>query len=300
MRTDILQITDMVNTKLGGMFELIKQWGPTNNTIKSTLLKDIQHIQHELTILNINEKERTKNTRNMEQKCRNGDSCWYLKQGRCWFVHDSNGRNCNAIAHKQQSRASVTNPNSNNNTISNSKRLKKSPNTKQSKKAKKKKEKTHNTSDGSNNMNRKKKQLKKRRRKKKKRIINASSQDNQERNNSETIDNCDVIYPIAEPSPETNGSDIGNFKYSQTSNEKIGESLVPCLYKFDTMNSIESIINEQELLNKMNFITNNTDKLFALVQIRNLCDCAVECEWTLEETMEQINEKISDLKMFYM
>ena len=299
MRTDILQITDMVNTKLAGMFELINHWGPANTTIKSTLLKDIQHIQHELTTLNT--KERKKNSGNMKPKCRNGDSCWYLKQGRCWFAHDPNGNNCNTTADRQQSRANISTPNRNNNNSNNSKRSNKLPNAKRNKKAKKKKQnkKKSSISDGSDNMNRKKKKPSRRRRKKKKQTIGLQS-NAQEGNDIAQVSSSGGISPIVESTPQANASDIGNFKHSQTLNDGINQPLVPCVYKFDTIDRIESVIDEQDLLNQMDFFTDTNEKLFALLQIRNLCDCAVESEWTLQETMTEVDEMINNFKIFKM
>ena len=281
----------MVNTKLSGMFELIHHWGPANHTIKSTILKDIQHIQHEMTLLNT--KEKTRNFRNIKQRCRNGNSCWYLKQGKCWFAHDETDENCNTILGTQatqQSRATTTTPNGK------SKRTNKQSNAKHNRKEKKqknKKDNKSNTSDEFNNRKRKKKKTIRRKRKKKK-VIDLVSQTTYDGNN------ISPISPVAELSPEPNEIDIANQEYSQTPNQEIDQPLVPCLYKFDTMDSIDSIINEQDLLNQMDFFTDTNEKLFALLQIRNLCDCAVESEWTLRETMKEVNEMIENFNSFKM
>ena len=225
MRADILQITDMVNIKLRGMFELINNWGPANNTIKSTLLKDIQHIQNELTTLNINERT---TSRSMKPKCRNGDSCWYLKQGRCWFAHDLNGTNCNVIADRQvtpQSRANITTPTGNNSTSNRGNRENRSTNAKPNMKVKKEKQKINNNSN-SNNMCRKKKNPNKRIRKRKKQPIDKSSQDKKERKKIFAANNSsNMIYPTAVSRYQANRCDNGNFSDSQIPNEEIGDAM---------------------------------------------------------------------------
>ena len=83
------------------MFDLIEKWIPNHYIIKNALIKDIHHIQQE--IIAFNEQEMTQTTlqqpNNVKMKCRNGDACWYLKQGRCWFHHESiSTKNCNTIA----------------------------------------------------------------------------------------------------------------------------------------------------------------------------------------------------------
>ena len=104
MRTDIIQLTDMVSIKMTGMFDLIEKWIPNHYIIKNALIKDIHHIQQE--IIAFNEQEMTQTTiqhpNKVKMKCRNGDACWYLKQGRCWFHHESiSGKNCNNIGNTE-------------------------------------------------------------------------------------------------------------------------------------------------------------------------------------------------------
>ena len=96
MESDFVALTDMINAKMLGMFDLIDKWIPQHSTIKKTLLQDINFIGQEIKLFHTKDNrikdkklpngsfQSHKNT----TKCRNGRKCWYLKQGRCWFSHD--------------------------------------------------------------------------------------------------------------------------------------------------------------------------------------------------------------------
>ena len=96
MESDFVALTDMINAKMLGMFDLIDKWIPQNNTIKKTLLQDINFIGQEIKLFhtkdnNIKDKKLSNGcllSHKNKNKCRNGKNCWYLKQGRCWFFHD--------------------------------------------------------------------------------------------------------------------------------------------------------------------------------------------------------------------
>ena len=87
MRSDFIALTDMINAKMLGMFDLIDKWIPQHNTIKKALLQDIQLIGQEIRLYHTST---TQLSKKKMTKCRNGKNCWYLKQGRCWFYHDCN------------------------------------------------------------------------------------------------------------------------------------------------------------------------------------------------------------------
>ena len=88
--TDFAQLTDMIDIKMTGMLNMIDKWIPTHSIIKNTLLRDIYQIKQEINVFK--EKETSKHTKQFpiypKPKCRNGNTCWYLQQGRCWFGHE--------------------------------------------------------------------------------------------------------------------------------------------------------------------------------------------------------------------
>ena len=96
MESDFVALTDMINAKMLGMFDLIDKWIPQNNTIKKTLLQDIHFIGQEIKLFHTNESHMKEKQRpdgcsvqhKKSNKCRNGKNCWYFKRGRCWFFHE--------------------------------------------------------------------------------------------------------------------------------------------------------------------------------------------------------------------
>ena len=111
MALEIQQLTDMINTKMVGMFDLIEKWIPPNSIIKNTILKDIgQEIGH------FNQHQTLKSSARhqikLKPKCRNGSSCWFLKQGKCWFAH-STAEQSNMSATSKKQRVCNVLPNTN-------------------------------------------------------------------------------------------------------------------------------------------------------------------------------------------
>lgn len=100
------------------MFDLIEKWIPNHYIIKNALIKDIHHIQQKIIAFKEQEtKQTSQQANNRKPKCSNGNACWYLKQGRCWFFHEQiPDQDCNMIANinnTSHSHATKINPSGN-------------------------------------------------------------------------------------------------------------------------------------------------------------------------------------------
>ena len=108
MKHDLAQLTDMIDIKMTGILNMVEKWMPVHNTIKKTLLQDIQHVKQEINSFKVRETSKKQHPTQSNITCRNGNNCWYLQQGRCWFKYEKKtiskrntiaNRNHSGVAH---------------------------------------------------------------------------------------------------------------------------------------------------------------------------------------------------------
>lgn len=276
------------------MFELICKWVPKNTTIKSTLLNDIKQIQHEIMTLNC--KEQTKQS---TRRCKNGDSCWYLRNGRCWFEHDCNTTAIGNIPSTQQSRVNENIPNTNDHHTTDANSVISPPTEKQRSKSNKQKKNRHKTKHPKEVDERKRKTKRSKRRRRKKKKQNINSLFGNYGNNKVTGFTSHQQSPETSRSAGTNEVDnicleIREISEIDTTAET-AQSLMPSKYTFDTIDTIGVVIDEEELLNKIDYLSDDNEKIFALLQVRNIVQSAVDSEWTFEEAMKQVDCALTGL-----
>ena len=291
MKHDVAQLTDMIDIKMTGIFNMVNKWMPINTTIKNTLLKDIQHIKQEINNFNTREKSTPEKQCPTQSTiaCRNGNSCWYLQQGRCWFKHQKiTMEERNTIANRNRSRVARSLPNEKTalNTANESKKSQSrlanhhTQNTKMS-----------NTSNNANKKQKKQKKKKKKRQKRKKKkkqnidlILQSfkcekiKSDEKQNENTIKSSSNVEESQLICLESPQ----------YESCS------SIIPSTYIFNTIDKAHAMINESELLSKFDGYGGYVPESEVLAQVRNICDTALENELTYEETMKQIDYILVD------
>ena len=178
MQSDFILLTDMINAKMLGIYDLIDKWMPQQHTIKKMVLHDINFIEKEISLFQ-NKQHHTpagsnRCNNNRKTKCRNGNNCWYLKQGRCWFYHVTGNMSDTVPNEQQPNEPKQVKCNSNNNvttgTTSNNNHsitTPTSPTTSPKKSTKKSAKSQQNTPKNSNNNKSKKKKTRRRRKKKK-------------------------------------------------------------------------------------------------------------------------------------
>ena len=279
MRTDVLQLTDIINTKVIGMSSLIDRWLPHDNTIKNTLLQDIQFITNQISVFNNKTQKPTSPTTINHKKCRNGSSCWYFQQGRCWFNHDTQNTNCNTTANYQTSR--VTQTNSNSNTQLQSTITQHFQRTKKTKKTRKPKQtKTPRAEQRPNGINIQPKNPKKKRRRRKKNLKKKQNIDEILQEFSYNSDSNTSYNPSPSPSSST----------SPKADESIVNSpvgIMPVI--FDTVDQVNAVISEKQLWEKIDCFADIQTKVDALNAISKICSVASSNKWTYKETLKQID-----------
>ena len=296
MQSDFVALTDMINAKMLGMFDLIDKWIPQQNTIKKTLLHDINFIEKEIQAFHTIGKHAKKSSHlppsphKKHTKCRNGKNCWYLKQGRCWFLHTESNMKDTSKQHdlhhffKSASKQLPIIPtiftSSNNST-----RKKTSTIRKKSKNKNKSHAKSHNNSTNNHcNMNGSKKKKKRQRRKKK--------------SNSNSIlecfdynsDHCSSNYESRDSETQ---NDITGVSVNADCNDYDEYDLNE--FTIDTIDQNNITIDEGDILEKiMNIgILEYEKTLEALREARTIYENAFVNDQTLEEAKQKVETALT-------
>ena len=290
MAAEIEQLTDMINIKMIGMFNLIDKWIPPNNTIKNTILNDIHHIKQEISNFNQQQALKKSNTFpiKLKPKCRNGSSCWYFKQGSCWFAHPTiSNEQSNTSANSKQQRAIN---NSDKKSTSNNNR-KKSTKQVQIRKKQKQTKGPINTTATHNNPKKLKQQNNKRKRKKKKKqnidlLLQCFKDDNEKH----------VSSPTTTGNPETNSDESTSSPKAEVMLEspqyKNFHDVIPPTYTFETIDKARAILDKDEIMAKLGRFRGHEKEMEILNQVKTICDIAIGCEWTYDQTMQEIDSFI--------
>ena len=177
MESEFILLTDMINAKMLGMFEIIDKWIPHQNTIKKMLLNDINFIEKEIHLFHNKQHSNVHIQHNNRKKvkCRNGNNCPYFQRGRCWFNHITSNTSDKTQQQEQQKHNNTSNKvdNNNRNKIKNMIVKNKNMNTMKKQKSKSsqqspKTRKNAKSQQNSSNSQKQKKKKTRRRRKKKK------------------------------------------------------------------------------------------------------------------------------------
>ena len=307
MESDFVALTDMINAKMLGMFDLIDKWIPQHNTIKKTLLQDINYIGNEIKLFHTNGNRMNHQQRSngcfsspkKNTKCRNGKKCWYFKQGRCWFYHAKSNMKDNLKQHdlhhffqsetKQLSIQPTVDSNRNittnhSTTTTTTTATNTNKNKKKHKSHAKSHPKSHHTSNNKDCNKLSSKKKKKRRRRKKKKKLHVDSVNILQCFNYNSDESVDSVNS-ASYDPDTHNDIIVVSSDSQGFDEYDLKD-----FTIDTIDQKNITIDEGDIMEKiMNYgILEHAQTLHALNQAKLIYQNALVNNQTLEEVQTQV------------
>ena len=101
--------------------------------------------------------------------------------------------------------------------------------------------------------------------------------------------------PPATPNPETSSTqNDGDSLSPETkmflqSRYKNFHAVIPAEYTFDTIDKSRAVLSKHDVIDKLDYSIGDEKEIEILNQVKNICDMALDSEWSYDQTMNEID-----------